>query len=184
MRYKAKWVVVTTVDEPEILYPLLTIKYSPSEIAPIDSILALILWPWHACPPKHFWKLSTHFLHTHIKPIIMRTCIQWIQVTQYQCSPSFYKHRFMPHLYQFNDGLLMLYSLRSHRRSRHRIYYEIIPYQCDVEFCLDDFTPVNTHFYTCGIIVVGKFYTNNSQTPSVAPPHTSLREAFYLLFCT
>jgi hypothetical protein len=40
MSSKAKWVAVTTVIQPAIVYPLLTVKYSPTEIDPIDSILS------------------------------------------------------------------------------------------------------------------------------------------------
>jgi len=40
MSSKAKWAAVTMVIKPAILYPLLTLSYSQSHIAPIDSILS------------------------------------------------------------------------------------------------------------------------------------------------
>lgn len=46
-----------------------------------------------------------------------------------------------------------------------------------MDFCIDDFYPVDTHFCSHGLLVVGKFCPI-SRTPSVNIPPTSLREAF------
>jgi hypothetical protein len=40
MSSNVKWTAVTTVIEPSIIYPLLTVSYSHSDIAPIDSIIS------------------------------------------------------------------------------------------------------------------------------------------------
>ncbi len=40
MNNKVKWVAVTTVIEPAILYPLLNTQYLHSELSPIDSVLS------------------------------------------------------------------------------------------------------------------------------------------------
>jgi len=79
------------------------------EIPPLRT--SIILWPSHPSPPKHFWQLWTHFLHTHIKPLISQTGLQWNRVTTYRYSPSFYKHHFTPHPYQLNAGILTRYPI-------------------------------------------------------------------------
>jgi hypothetical protein len=40
MPNKAKWIAVTTVIEPAIIYPLLNTTFSPKDISPIDSCLS------------------------------------------------------------------------------------------------------------------------------------------------
>jgi hypothetical protein len=95
--------------------------YLEGEIPP--SRTSLILWPQHPRPPKHFWKLT---------PILLKMPIDWGHVTKYRYSPFFYKHRHLHHLYQLVDGQLTHFPLCSCRRSRPRIFYKRIPYQCDL----------------------------------------------------
>ncbi len=98
----------------------------------------------------------------------------------YRFSPSFFKHRSTPHLYQHHEGGLVRYPLRTRTRGTRLIYYEYIPYQCDIEFTRDDFTPVDIHIEPWGLIVVGKLYTSNVLEMPRDPPNT-LQEAFHLL---
>jgi hypothetical protein len=42
MSQEAKWIAVTTVIEPSIIYPLLNMNFSPDQIKPIESILSQI----------------------------------------------------------------------------------------------------------------------------------------------
>jgi hypothetical protein len=73
---------------------------------------------------------------------------------------------------------LSLFHLQTRCRSRPRSFYENVPFQCELEFNRDDFTAVDTHYDTCGIVIVSTFYNN---TTPLLPVHThsvSLREAF------
>jgi hypothetical protein len=61
-----------------------------------------------------------------------------------------------------------------------REFYEQLPYQCNEEFHSEDFTPMDTHYCTFGILVVENFFTGGTNYPAPPPPE-SLHEAFSLL---
>jgi hypothetical protein len=71
-------------------------SYMKGTIPP--SRVSLILWPQTPTPPKHYWSLWTHFLRFYIKPIIDKENLHWEDVSQYRFRPSFFKHRYTPHL--------------------------------------------------------------------------------------
>jgi hypothetical protein len=123
-------------------------SYMKGTIPP--SRVSSILWPQAPTPPKHHWSLWTQFLRFHIKPLIKKENLHWEDVSWYRFRPSFFKHRSIPHLYQHHEGGLMRYPLRTRTRGTRSIYYDYIPYQCDIEFTRDDFTPVDIHIEPWG----------------------------------
>jgi hypothetical protein len=85
-----------------------------------------------------------------------------------------------PLTYQHHEGGIIKYPLRTHARGTRSIYYDFIPYQCDIEFTREDFTPVDIHIEPWGLIIVGKLYTSNIlETPREIPD--TLQKAFHLL---
>lgn len=114
-------------------------SYLTGEIPP--SRESNILCPPVPCPPKHYWRLRSHFIQFHITPITKTTVTDWASVQIIRYSPLFYKHHFSPHLYQVENNRLTCYHLQHRQRCWTNNLYINVPCQCDINFNPDHFTP-------------------------------------------
>jgi hypothetical protein len=73
-------------------------------------------------------------------------------------NPTFYKGHSSIHLYQIVDDQITLFKLKVTLRSRHSAIYKNVPYICDNPITDQHVTPVDVHFHSKSISVVGGWY--------------------------
>jgi len=73
-------------------------------------------------------------------------------------NPTFYKGHSSIHLYQIVDDQITLFKLKVTLRSRYSAIYKNVPYICDNPITDQHVTPVDVHFHSKGISIIGDWY--------------------------
>lgn len=148
-------------------------SYIEGNIPP--SRYLLLLWPEAGRPPKNYWKLWASFLH--VIHYLSQLHIHWAPNPPFRFTPRFYKHSETKHFYCYEGSPITEFPMSTHSRSSQTVIYSNTPNICDLVFSPARFRPVDTHYTTQGIQIVGSFPLTN-YTP--LDPHipSSLQEAF------
>jgi hypothetical protein len=163
-----------------LLFNLNSIHPSYIEGVIPPSRKSLLLWLDVGRPPKHYWQLWSAFLQSHIIPFITNLHIHWPANPPFRLTPIHFKHSQSRHLYRWEDSAITRFPMSASSRSNGSATYSNIPYMCDITFSPSQFCPVDTHYTTQGIRIVGSFNRCHLSSVDTNIP-TSLQEAFQAL---
>jgi hypothetical protein len=68
-------------------------------------------WPDFPRPPKHYWQLWYHFLHTHMHNYISGRNLSWSELSPPRYVINCVKHTNYTHLFEHTEGQMCQYHI-------------------------------------------------------------------------
>ena len=128
------------------MYDLQTIHPSYRHGKRPPSRQSNIYWPSFDNPPKHYWKLWSHFIRFYVDPLIASSRFSWCAKPAIRHKIILFKHRHFFHIYQVVDQDVTEYHRAPPIRGRRTPSYLNIPYFLDIQHDDPDLIPIDAHY--------------------------------------
>jgi hypothetical protein len=142
-------------------------------------------WPSYQEPPRHYWKLWSHFLLFHIKPLLTSHLFSWdTSAPPNYCVTMFY-HSISNILYKRKKSNIFFFKPAKHQHRTSASLFDNVEYITDQPFTPSHVIPMDSEYTREGIKLVGESNINCHKYLSSNTP-LSLIERFHTLdpaFC-
>jgi len=150
-----------------LLYDSQTIHQSYRQGERPPSRQSNIYWPPFDNPPKHYWKLWSHFIRFYVDPLIASSSFSWHANPVIRHKIILFKHRHFFHIYRVVDRDVTEFHRAPPIRGRRTPSFLNIPYFLDIQHDDPNLIPIDAHFSKEGLTFCG--YASppsiNTQTP-------------------
>lgn len=177
----AVWVLTTTRENDSLPMDLATTyNFTPLQLHHINSCQVFLQVLTISNVTDKFCGLWGLFIRRCVILTILTKQFSWHPSIVLRCSPTFFKHKSTPYLYQLSEGELSMYHLARRQSSPTLTKYINVPCICDLKFNETDFFPVDVHVTPSWIQYLSRFPTAISGSKHDEKTIT-LQEAFQRL---
>jgi hypothetical protein len=150
-----------------LLYDLQNIHPSYRQGEQPPSRQSTVYWLTFDNPPKHYWKLWSHFIHFYVDPLVASSRFSWCLNPPVRHKIILFKHRQFFHLYRVVDRDVTEFCQTPPTCGWWTPSYLNIPYFSDIQHDDPNLIPADAHYSKEGLTFCGyaSLPLMNAQTP-------------------